>query len=146
MAGSMSRNKGQRGEREARAVIEGWLAPVYESAGLGKPTLERNLMQSREGGYDLVGIDWLALEVKRHENLQLGSWWRQTLRQAKEGQVPFLMYRANRQAWKFRVRVATAHPTESGVWKIVHPGVAADLSADEAKLWLQHEAWWRLQA
>lgn len=146
MAGNMSRNKGQRGEREAAAVLMGWASDVVahlRSEGRELPDVElvRNLMQSRAGGYDLDGLDWLALEVKRHETLSVSQWWKQTLMQTKDGQVPCLMYRQNRTQWKFRVRLPVAHYGEraSGVSLLV-----VDLSIDEAKKWFQSELYWRL--
>lgn len=144
MAGGLGpRTKGQVGEREAKAVILGWLEPVYSAAGRPLPSLERNQMQSRMGGYDLVGIPWLALEVKRQENLNLADWWRQTLKQAdlEAGQIPFLLWRQNRSPWKARVRIQTYHGPSWGLAVI-----DADLIFDEAKKWLQNEAWGRLQS
>jgi len=123
-------------------VLAKWMAPVYETAGLEPPELERNLMQSRLGGYDIVGLDWLALEVKRQEQAAVGTWWRQTVRQASEGQVPFLMWRQNRRPWRFRVRVRTAHGA-GDLW--AHHFVDADLGLEEAEQWFQMELWWRLQ-
>src|SRR5699024_4186713 len=64
------------------------------------PSVERNLMQTAKGGYDLVGVDWLAVEVKRQETLNVNGWWKQTLEQASEGQTPVLLYRKNRQPWR----------------------------------------------
>lgn len=137
-----ARNKGKRGEREALELIQSWVTPVYESAGIPAPTIERNLMQSRDGGFDLVGVDWLALEVKRQEQVLIGAWWKQALRQAKNGQVPVLMWRGNRQPWRFRIRVATAHG-HGTLWSVGY--VDADTDKENAKRWLQSELWWRLQ-
>ena len=143
MAGAMSRGKGARGEREAKALVLGWAEPVYRHAGVEPPTLERNLMQSRSGGFDLVGIPWLALEVKRQENPQLPAWWRQTVRQSGEGQVPFLMWRGNRQSWRFRVLVNCAHGApHCGQWGIT--ALPVDMDSEAAKAWFQAEVWWRL--
>lgn len=107
------------------------------------PDLKRNLMQSREGGYDLVGIDWLALEVKRQEGLNISGWWRQAVRQAGEGQTPFLMYKQNFKPWGFRVRFSCAHcgPADEVV---AFSTIDADLKIDAAKDWLQRETWFRL--
>lgn len=100
-------------------------------------------MQSRMGGFDLVGIPWLALEVKRQENEALPDWWRQTVKQADEaaGQIPFLLWRKNRSPWRARVRIQTYHGPSCGLAVI-----DADLIFDEAKKWLQNEAWGRLQS
>lgn len=117
-----------------------WVNPVLGHLGLPPLTVERNLQQSRAGGYDLIGVDWLALEVKRHENLQVSQWWKQTLRQTGEGQVPMLMYRQNRTPWKFRAVLPVAHwgPHQNSVSRIT-----ADLSEEAAQLWVQTETYIR---
>lgn len=114
MSGNMSRNKGQRGEREAAALLMGWSKEVVEylrSEGrtVADVELVRNLMQTRAGGYDIEGLDWMALEVKRQETLNVSGWWKQTLEQAGldasgKPQVPVLMWRQNGGKWQFKVR------------------------------------------
>lgn len=135
-----SKVKGASGEREAAAVLAGWIEPVYRHAGVEVPDIKRNLMQTREGGYDLVGIDWLALEVKRQENMALPSWWRQTVKNASMGQIPFLMWRQNRRPWFFRVRVEVYHRANNTLNQY-----DVDMERDQAKLWVQTETWNRLQ-
>lgn len=99
--GKFSRDKGQRGEREVIQLLQPVVNRVFAEVGREPPKLERNLMQSREGGHDLVGLEWLALEVKRHETLSVGSWWEQTKKQAGTSKVPVLFYRQNGQrSWK----------------------------------------------
>lgn len=103
MGGSMSRSKGQRGEREVIGLLQPVVIKVYGSLGLEPPKLERNLMQTARGGYDILGLEWLALEVKRHETLAVESWWQQCLRQARQDQDPVLLYRKNRCPWRVRM-------------------------------------------
>jgi hypothetical protein len=99
----MARNKGKRGEREiADMFIELMIKVEKELWKKGhSDEVKRNTLQSDRGGYDLVGIPGLAIEVKRQETLQLGPWWQQTLAQAK-GAMPVLIYRASRQPWRVR--------------------------------------------
>ena len=136
------RSKGQRGEREAAAVLNGWSDEVTGYLGLPSLVLSRNLDQTRLGGYDLTGIDWLALEVKRQENLSLPAWWRQAVKQAKGDQVPMLMYRQSRQPWRFLVRLKTYHV---GPTLVQHGTVDAFLDMPHAKVWFQTELFTRLQ-
>jgi Holliday junction resolvase len=91
-----NRNKGHDAERE----IVKLLTPMVEMV-LGESNLRRNLQQSRQGGHDICGLDYLAIEVKRCETLEVEKWWRQTLRQAEMagGLLPILMYRQNRGKW-----------------------------------------------
>lgn len=138
------RTKGKGGEYEARDLVLSWLAPVYVKCGAPPPELKRNVEQSRSGGADLVGVDWLALEVKRHETLAVAQWWRQAERQAGPGQLPVLMYRQSRKPWSFRVRARLLHGrTEAPPWGYAE--TVADLDQEHARLWLQAEAFWRLQ-
>lgn len=106
MGGKMSRNKGQRGEREVVKLIQPVVNQVYGMRGLEPPAIERNLMQSRSGGYDIVGLEWLALEVKFQESLSVDQWWQQTIQQAKIGQVPVLIYRKSHIKWKVMMPVS----------------------------------------
>lgn len=144
MSGSMSRNKGQRGEREFASLIQEWSAPVITAVGTEFALeMKRNLQQTREGGHDLVGIPWLAVEVKRQENLALPAWWRQTVEQAERvGAIPFLAYRQNRTPWRFRVEIVAAHygPAGGGTQRLT-----VDMDTEGACKWFQGELYWRLQ-
>lgn len=103
MGGKMSRNKGQRGEREVAKLLQPIVDKVYSSRGLEPPVIGRNLQQTRDGGYDLSGLDWMALEVKWQEAFNLKDWWVQTLRQAGEQQIPILIYKKNHVKWRVRM-------------------------------------------
>lgn len=104
-----ARAKGQRGEREVVKLLQPVVNRVYAQYGLAVVDLERNLMQSLKGGYDIIGLDWLALEVKRHEKVSHGmsgmeGWWTQTVRQAVDGgREPVLVYRPNSTAWRVQM-------------------------------------------
>lgn len=98
MTGSMSRNKGQRGEREVCHLLQ----PILDRLGTGWK-LERNLVQTQQGGYDLVGVPGLAIEVKFCENITLNPWWEQCTRQAGEKLLPILIYRKSRMPWRVRM-------------------------------------------
>jgi hypothetical protein len=77
---------------------------VYAALGCPSdqiPCLQRNTIQAHKGGYDIVGLDWIALEVKHQEKLAIGDWWEQTTRQAQGGKEPVLFYKQNNV--RFRV-------------------------------------------
>lgn len=98
------RSKGQRAERQVIGVLQPVVNEVYMSLGCPieqVPRLQRNTLQSDIGGFDIVGLDWIALEVKHQEKLECSKWWQQTVRQAKNGQEPILMYKQNNV--RFRV-------------------------------------------
>lgn len=94
--GASQRRKGATGERELRNMLADFLGV----------DVQRNLQQTRDGGHDLLGIGPFALEVKRCEQLNLGTWWAQACDQAEQsGLVPALAYRQSRQPWRFVVPV-----------------------------------------
>ena len=91
-----SRAKGASGEREAAS----WL--FYNLKLDVMP--ERNLEQVRSGGGDLVGVGCFCVEVKRCQTLAIKKWWDQTLKSAEDrGEDPVLMFRKNKDSWKFIV-------------------------------------------
>ena len=109
MSGAMSRNKGQRAEREVVKLLQPVVIAAWNEVGRDgpAPSLERNLMQAHKGGHDLLGLDWLALEVKHQEQFTIASWWQQTKEQAaKATQLlnievePVLFYRKNNVQWR----------------------------------------------
>lgn len=105
MGGMMSRRKGARGEREVIDLLQPVVNEVYEACAYPDdeiPKLKRNSLQSDEGGSDVAGLPWLALEVKFYakiENHQLMKFWVQTLRQAGMSRAPVLFYRRNSCSW-----------------------------------------------
>jgi hypothetical protein len=112
MGGLMSRNKGQRGEREVIRLLQPTLNSVFAEFSLEAPSLERNLMQTAKGGFDIIGLEWMALEVKYQEVEHLEQWWEQTKAQAaKLGtdgkwrlvKEPILIYRKNNVKWNVRL-------------------------------------------
>jgi hypothetical protein len=118
-----SRDKGVRGEREVIDLLQPIVDNAYRIMGRTSPKLKRtSSMQADGGGCDVHGIDWLALEVKRCETMQLDVWWKQCLSQTKPGQIPVLVYRQNSRQWRARLLVQIA---------VTHTLVTADLSMDD---------------
>ena len=126
--------KGKRGEREVIQLMQPVVEKVYTDIGRADevPKLKRNLMQSAEGGFDIVGLNWLALEVKFHETEQLNTWWAQCKRQATCGQEPVLIWRRSRVAW--RVRMFGNLPLPSGQ----NVRCPVDITVDSFLIYLQH--------
>ena len=112
------RQKGQRAEREVIRLLQPIVDKVYREVGKAPPLLERNQMQTHRGGYDIVGLEWLAPEIKHQERLQVDDWWHQCIMQTRAGQIPVLMYKQNNIKWRVRVvsRVGNRTiPVEIGV-------------------------------
>lgn len=113
MSGTMSRDKGQRAEREIAKLLQPVVTAVWLELGKDgpAPSLQRNLMQAHEGGHDLLGLDWLALEIKHQERFILEAWWRQAVEQADRAErrsfvevEPVLFYRKNHAPWRVIMR------------------------------------------
>lgn len=112
------RAKGQRAEREAIKLLQPVVDKVYWEMGSKAPVLERNQMQTHRGGYDIVGIDWMSLEIKHQEQLSVEDWWEQCIMQTKPGQIPVLMYKQNNVKWRVRIVARVGDrtiPVEIGV-------------------------------
>ncbi len=126
--------KGKRGEREVIQLLQPILEEVYQQVGRDDevPKLKRNLMQSAEGGFDIIGLEWLALEVKFHETPQVSTWWEQCKRQATCGQEPVLIHRKSRAPW--RVRMFGVLPLPDGT-KVRCP---VDISVDSFLVYVRH--------
>ena len=94
-----SRTKGASAERECARLIE-------EHLGI---KAERHLVQTRNGGHDLLGVDGYAIEIKRYAkagDADKARWWTQAVQQAKAvNQIPVVFFRLDRQPWKALVRM-----------------------------------------
>ena len=100
-----AQKKGSSGEREAAK----WLAKWW-----GLPEIPaRNLEQVRSGahckavsgmtlGHDLL-VNPFVIEVKRCETLAKQAWWNQVCKATSGKMCPVVMYRRNRQPWRFLV-------------------------------------------
>jgi len=109
--GLMALNKGKSAEREVVNILKPIIAEEYARAGLPPVDIKRNLSQTQNGGYDIEGIGWLALEVKRQESLNLNGWWKQAVEQTGENQTTVLIYRQNNKPWS--VQMMGAFGTDS---------------------------------
>lgn len=141
MGGLMSREKGKRAEREIVKSLQPIVTELYEAVGREAPVIERNLMQSHKGGYDIEGLDWLAPEVKHHEQLAVDTWWEQATRQATskgpnsfgEARIPVLFFRKNNAKWRVRMYASL------GVGENLRmTGIPADISMDHFLQWFRH--------
>lgn len=101
-----SRSKGQRAERQVIEILQPVVNKVYASLGIEAPSLERNLMQSMKGGFDVVGLEWMALEIKHQETFHVDTWWQQAKRQSKLDQTPILFYKRNHSKWQVRMNIS----------------------------------------
>lgn len=110
------RDKGRRGEQEVATMLREAVSAAYEALGREHEIeIKRNQMQTagkhRDVGQgDIVGLEWLSIEVKRVENnlpSGIANWWEQCKRQADPLQDPVLFHRMNSQEWSVRTYVLT---------------------------------------
>lgn len=125
MSGLTSRNKGKRGEREIVHLLQPVIDEVYASSGIQIPILQRNTIQSDRGGFDIVGLDWLAIEVKHQEQNNVNGWWKQTVQQAGK-KMPVLFYRRNNAAWRVRTTGVIHHTTCNAAYACCVVDIAVD--------------------
>lgn len=92
-----SRNKGKVGERDlAKHLREhGYKARRGQQyAGIN-------------GDADVIGVDGIHIECKRCEQVRDEAFLKQAERDAREGEVPTVWYRRNREEWKVLMRSET---------------------------------------
>lgn len=95
------RNKGAAGERELCSFL---------SRALHRP-ITRNLSQTRDGGDDILDVGPFDIEVRRREQLSLGSWWADVCARPIElNRFPALAYRQSRQPWRIMVPLRYFRP------------------------------------
>ena len=90
-----SRNKGKRGELELAKELQKY---GFE-ARRGQQYCGAN------GDADVVGIPGLHIECKRVERLNVENALQQAEADAKAGEIPVVMHRANREEWKVTMRL-----------------------------------------
>jgi hypothetical protein len=97
-----SRAKGASAERDFCKELSDYLGDY-----LTEP-LKRNLEQTRNGGHDILGLEGMAIEIKRYKSLSESDltriWEGQVLDQAKRiGGLPVLAYREDFRPWRIRL-------------------------------------------
>lgn len=85
-----SRDKGKRGELEAAHVLKKH----------GYDTRRGQQFAGINGDADVVGLPYIHLEIKRVEKLNIDDALQQSIRDAKDAEIPVVMHRKNRTEWK----------------------------------------------
>ena len=83
-----SRSKGAKGERE--------LANILKDYGYNT---RRGQQYNGLEGEDIVGLDYIHIECKRVENLNLDKAMQQAKRDSKDYQMSTVFHRKNKQKW-----------------------------------------------
>ena len=85
-----SRSKGKRGELEAAHALQEYGYDARRSqqyAGINSDA-------------DVIGLPGVHIEVKRVEKLNIDDALDQSMRDARDNEVPIVMHRKNRTPWK----------------------------------------------
>lgn len=106
------KQKGAKAERDVIAMLQPVVNEVCGELGIEPMVLKRNLEQTRGGGYDIVGVDWLAVEVKHQTMDRRDAWWEQTKKQAGVDQEPILVYKLTGNKWWVRMYGRLQHGSD----------------------------------
>ena len=93
--GRASRDKGKKGERELASLLREY---GYDS----RRGVQYN---GADGSADVVGLPGIHIECKRVERLDLYGAMAQAERDAREGEIPAVFHRRNRDYWKVTLRL-----------------------------------------
>lgn len=85
-----SRTKGKRGELEAAHILKKH----------GYDTRRGQQFAGINGDADVVGLPHIHLEIKRVEKLNIDDALQQSIRDARDAEIPVVMHRKNRTEWK----------------------------------------------
>ncbi len=85
-----SREKGAAGERELAGILKKY----------GYDCRRGQQYCGINGDADVIGIPGLHIECKRVEKLNIDDALEQSIRDAKDGELPVVMHRKNRKPWK----------------------------------------------
>ena len=85
-----SRQKGARGERELAEKLREY----------GYDVRRGQQYSGANGDADVVGVPGLHIECKRVEKLNLDDALAQSVRDARDAEIPVVMHRKNRTEWK----------------------------------------------
>lgn len=85
-----SRQKGKAGELELAHILEGY----------GYETRRGVQYCGSNGDADVVGLPGIHIESKRVENLNISKAMQQAENDARDGEIPCVFHRKNREKWK----------------------------------------------
>ena len=90
-----SKQKGNGGERELARLLREW----------GYDTRRGLQYQGGQVEADVVGLPGLHIECKRVQGLDIKKAMAQSIRDAKEEEIPVVIHRENRKPWSITLRL-----------------------------------------
>ena len=88
--GKSQREKGKRGERELAGILKGY----------GYACRRGQQFCGADGSADVVGLPGMHIECKRVERLNILDAVEQSVRDAREGELPVVFHRRDRSEWQ----------------------------------------------
>ena len=85
-----SRDKGKRGELEVAHILQKH----------GYDARRGQQFSGANGDADVVGLPGYHIEVKRVEKLNIDNAMKQSIGDAREGEIPIVIHRKNGEPWK----------------------------------------------
>lgn len=145
MAGINIRQKGAEGERQVIKMLTPIIQDVMremefpqEKIDAALKMVQRNQNQSAVGGNDLSNTFGMSIEVKRQEQLSIGTWWKQCeAAAARNNELPVLIFKQNNKPWRIRTLGFLHTPAANGGWS----SVRAQVEFDEATFKTWFRAW-----
>lgn len=118
------RQKGAEGERQVYKMLNDIIVEVMRAANYpddeiakAQNMVQRNQNQSAVGGNDLTNTFGMSIEVKRQEQLSIGTWWAQCVAAAdRNKELPVLIFKQNRKPWRIRTYGFMHIPAKDGTW------------------------------
>lgn len=92
--------KGKRGELEIAHIMQGY----------GFEARRGQQFSGLQGDADVVGVPYLHLEIKRVQALNLDKAMEQSQRDAREGEIPTVVHRKDRQEWRITLSLEDFMP------------------------------------
>lgn len=95
-----SRNKGKRNELLLAHFFQRW----------GFEARRGQQFSGLQGDADVVGVPYLHLECKAVQKLNLDKAMEQSQRDAREGEIPVVVHRKDRQEWRITMTLEEFMP------------------------------------
>lgn len=95
-----SRDKGKRGELEIAHIMQDY----------GFSARRGQQFSGLQGDADVVGVPYLHLEIKRVQALNLDKAMEQSQRDSREGEIPVVVHRKDRQDWRITMTLEEFMP------------------------------------
>lgn len=134
-----ARDKGKSGEYEVIDILQPIFSELFEEFNMEGPLLRRNVAQYADGGEDVSGTIWYAIEVKRVEKADIGRWWLQTVGEANKSFISLPQCDAPARSNPDKRRLAVWWPRD-----LTNSGMGGKSKKIPILFWRQNRQPWRV--